>query len=181
MRWNHVRISDARAQIIKDWPVPKNIKQVRTLLDPINNGRRTVPRYAESTYPLRELLRPNVEFKWGPEQQKSFELIKQTLASDTVLAYTRFNNLKDCPFVVICDSSKRSVGSALGQILPDGSTRIIEFRARQTTKKIARFGHCTRVDQFNPSHKMAWAVVASSTIFDLSRSYDSGLFKRVET
>jgi hypothetical protein len=80
-------------------------------------------------------LRPNAEFKWGPEQQKSFDLIKQTLASDTVLAYPRFDNLKDCPFVIICDGSRRSVGSALGQIQPDGTTRIIEYRARPTSKR----------------------------------------------
>jgi hypothetical protein len=80
-------------------------------------------------------LRPNAESKWGPEQQKSYDLIKQTLASDTVLAYPRFDNLKDCPFVVICDGSKRSVGSALGQIQPDGTTRIIEYRARPTSKR----------------------------------------------
>jgi hypothetical protein len=104
-----VRISDARAQIIKDWPPPKNVKQVRSFLGSINYVKRLVPRHAELTFPLRELLRPNAEFIWGPEQQKSFDLIKQTLASDTVLAYIRFDNLKDCPFVVICDRSKRSV------------------------------------------------------------------------
>jgi hypothetical protein len=91
-----VRISDTSAQIIKDWPVPKNIKQVRSFLGSINYLRRTVLRYADLTHALRELLRPNAEFKWGPEQQKLFELIKQTLASDIVLAYPRFDNLKDC-------------------------------------------------------------------------------------
>jgi hypothetical protein len=130
-----VRISDARAQIIKDWPPPKNVKQVRSFLGSINYVKRQVPRHAELTFALRELLRPNAEFKWGPEQQKSFDLIKQTLASDTVLAYLRFDNLKDCPFVVICDGSKRSVRSALGQIQPDGTTRIIEYRARPTSKR----------------------------------------------
>jgi hypothetical protein len=107
-----VRISDARAQIIKDWPTPKNVKQVRSFLGSINYVKRLVPRHAELTFPLRELLRPNAEFSWGPEQQKSFDLIKQTLSSDTVLAYPRFDNLKDCHFVVICDGSKHSVGSA---------------------------------------------------------------------
>jgi hypothetical protein len=80
-----VRISDARAQIIKTWPTPKNVKQVRSFLGSINYVKRLVPRHAELTFPLRELLRPNVEFSWGPQQQKSFDLIKQTLSSDTVL------------------------------------------------------------------------------------------------
>jgi hypothetical protein len=88
-----VWISDTRAQIIKDWSVPKNIEQVRSYLVSINYVRRLVPRYAELTFAFSKLLRPNVDFKWGPEQQKSFELIKQTLASDTVLAYPRFDNL----------------------------------------------------------------------------------------
>jgi hypothetical protein len=130
-----VRISGARAQIIKTWPTPKNVKQVRSFLGSINYVKRLVPRHAELTFPLRDLLRPDIEFKWGPEQQKSFDLIKQTLSSDTVLAYPRFDNLKDYHFVVICDGSKHSVGSALGQVQPDSSTRIIEYRARPTSER----------------------------------------------
>jgi hypothetical protein len=150
-----VRISDARAQIIKDWPPPKNVKQVRSFLGSINYVKRLVPRHAELTFPLRELLRPNAEFKWGPEQQKSFDLIKQTLASDTVLAYPRFDNLKDCPFVVICDGSKRSVGSALGQIQPDGTTRIIEYRARPTSKRES-LGSATALELVSLIQAIRW-------------------------
>lgn len=73
-----VRLSDARAKIIKDWPVPKNVKQVRTYLRSINYFRKMVPRYAELIYALRELIRPKAEFKWGPEQQESFECIEDT-------------------------------------------------------------------------------------------------------
>jgi hypothetical protein len=51
-----VRISDARAQIIRDWPVPKNIKQVRSFLGSINYVKRLVPRHAELTFALRELF-----------------------------------------------------------------------------------------------------------------------------
>jgi hypothetical protein len=75
-----VRISDARAQFIRDWPVPQDIKQVRSYLGSINYVCKLVPRYAELTFALRELLRPNAEFKWGPEQQKSFDLIKQNIS-----------------------------------------------------------------------------------------------------
>jgi hypothetical protein len=150
-----VRISDARAQIIKDWPTPKNVKQVRSFLGSINFVKRLVPRHAELTCPLRELLRPNVEFKWGPEQHKSFDLIKQTLSSDTVLAYPRFDNLKDCPFVVICDGSKRSVGSALGQIQPDGSTRIIEYRARPISERES-LGSATALELVSLIQAIRW-------------------------
>jgi hypothetical protein len=145
-----VRISDARAQIIKDWPPPKNVKQVRSFLRSINYVKRLVARHAE-----RELLRPNAEFKWGPELQKSFDLIKQTLASDTVLAYPRFDNLKDCPFVVICDGSKRSVGSALGQIQPDVTTRIIEYRARPTSKRES-LGSATALELVSLIQAIRW-------------------------
>jgi hypothetical protein len=151
-----VRISDARAQIIKDgWPTPKNVKQVRSFLGSINYVKRLVPRHAELTFPLRELLRPNAEFNWGPEQQKSFDLIKQTLSSDTVLAYPRFDNLKDCHFVVICDGSKHSVGSALGQVQPDGSTRIIEYRARPTSKRES-LGSATALELVSLIQAIRW-------------------------
>jgi hypothetical protein len=95
-------------------------------------------------------LRPNAEFKWGPEQQKLFDLIKQT-----VLAYPSFDNLKDCPFVVICDGSKRSVGSALGQIQPDGTTRIIEYRARPTSKRES-LGSATALELVSLIQAIRW-------------------------
>jgi hypothetical protein len=150
-----VRISDARAQIIKTWPTPKNVKQVRSFLGSINYVKRLVPRHAELTFPLRELLRPDIEFKWGPEQQKSFDLIKQTLSSDTVLAYPRFDNLKDYYFIIICDGSKHSVGSALGQVQPDGSTRIIEYRARPTTKRES-LGSATALELVSLIQAIRW-------------------------
>jgi hypothetical protein len=77
------------------------------------------------------------------------------LVSDTVLAFPRFDKLKDCPFVVICDGSKRSVESALGQIQSDGSTRIIEFRARPTTKGELR-GSATALELTSLIQAIRW-------------------------
>jgi hypothetical protein len=63
--------------------------------------------------------------------------------------------LKDCPFVVICDGSKRSVGSALGQVQPDGSTRIIEYRARPTSKRES-LGSATALELVSLIQAIRW-------------------------
>jgi hypothetical protein len=63
--------------------------------------------------------------------------------------------LKDCPFVVICDGSKRSVGSALGQIQPDGTTRIIKYRARPTSKRES-LGSATALELISLIQAIRW-------------------------
>jgi hypothetical protein len=57
--------------------------------------------------------------------------------------------------MVICDGSKRSVGSASGQIQPDGSTSIIEFHARPTTKTES-LGSVTALELSNLIQAIRW-------------------------
>jgi hypothetical protein len=63
--------------------------------------------------------------------------------------------LKNCPFVIICDGSKRSVGSALGQIQPDGTTRIIEYCARPTSKRES-LGSATALELVSLIQAIRW-------------------------
>lgn len=56
--------------------------------------------------------KPNLN---GDQSSKNLSNALKTLTSNSVLAYPRFDSLKDCPFVVICDGSRRFVVSALGE------------------------------------------------------------------
>ena len=52
----------------------------------VNQLGKFSPQIAEISQPIRELLSSRREWTWGPEQEKSFALIKQELVKPTVLA-----------------------------------------------------------------------------------------------
>jgi hypothetical protein len=101
-----VRISEDRAKVIQNWPVPQNARQVRTVLGAASYVRRFVPNFSQLTFPLRQLTLQDVKFHWGPEQQHSFDELKQHLTGDTILVYPNFSNLEKYPFVLLTDAAR---------------------------------------------------------------------------
>jgi hypothetical protein len=140
-----VRISEDRAKVIQNWPIPQNTRQVRTALGAANYVRRFVPNYSQLTFPLRQLTLQDVKFHWGPEQQQSFDKLKQHLTGDTILVYPNFSNLEKYPFVLLTDGSSRGFGAVLVQKQEDGSERVIQYKARATTRAEAA-GSATQLE-----------------------------------
>jgi hypothetical protein len=88
-----VRISEDRAKVIPNWPVPQNHRQVRTIIGAANYVRKFIPNFSQLTAPLRQLTLQDVKFHWGPEQQRGFDQLKQHLMGDTILVYPNFSDL----------------------------------------------------------------------------------------
>jgi hypothetical protein len=129
-----VRISDSRAKVISEWPLPRNSRDVRRFLGTISYVRKYVPSYSSLVSALTALTSPKAEFKWGPEQQQAFDKVKEILTSEPILGYPRFDNLEHNYFIVICDGSRSGFGACLMQRQPDGTEKILEYRARATNK-----------------------------------------------
>jgi hypothetical protein len=108
---NGVRISDSRAKVIEEWPIPRNAREVRKFLGTVSYVRRHVPSYSSLVAPLTALTSPKAEFKWGLEQQQAFEKIKEILTSEPILGYPRFDDLEHNQFIVICDGSRHGFGA----------------------------------------------------------------------
>ena len=45
-----------------------------------------IPNFSDTTKPLRELKKKNVNFTWTEKERESFEQVKQMLTSDMVMA-----------------------------------------------------------------------------------------------
>ncbi len=71
---------------IRNFPVPKNRKNVRQFLGKINFYHKFIPNAAKILEPFHCLLRKDVPFKWSQRCQDSFEQIKRYLSSSPVLA-----------------------------------------------------------------------------------------------
>ena len=96
---------------IKNWPVPKNMSEVRQYHGLCSYYRSHLPGFATIAEPLTELLRKGKEWHWTDVEQKSFETLKKQLLSGAVCAYPDFDRI----FILKCDAAKNSVGSILSQ------------------------------------------------------------------
>ncbi len=98
------------AQSVEDFPIPKNVKEVRQFLGLCSYYRQFIHQFAQ---PLNMLTRKNVTFAWTEDCQKSFATLKQCLTSTPVLAYPSL----DQAFVVETDASILGLGAVLSQVL----------------------------------------------------------------
>jgi len=107
---------------IANWPVPRTKKQLKRYLGLTSYFRGFIRDYAGIAHPLTELLRKRKSdrLNWGPEEQRSFDQLKETLTNKPVLQAPDF--AKD--YVIICDASKLSVSGLLMQRESDKNSQL---------------------------------------------------------
>lgn len=124
---NGVRVDPRKVQIVQDWPVPKNVTELRSFLGLTNYFRRFVHAYSAIARPLHALTGDKVVWNkstWTAECQEAFDLLKRKLTTAPILALPDW----DKDFEIICDASKHSVGAILVQ-----DDRPLAFESRRLT------------------------------------------------
>ncbi|CAC5389689.1 Retrovirus-related Pol polyprotein from transposon 297 [Mytilus coruscus] len=101
-----------KIKAVKDWPIPKNVKQVRIFVGLCSYYRRFVHTFASIAKPLHKLTELNTKFIWDEICQMSFDTLKQTLICSPILAFPREEGL----FIIDADASQYGMGSVLSQV-----------------------------------------------------------------
>lgn len=70
------------------------------------------------------------EWKWGVQQEETFNNLKELLSSPPVLAYSQF----DKPFQVHTDASSKGLGAVLYQMQQDCKMAVISYASRGLSK-----------------------------------------------
>ena len=124
-----VTTEEDKVQAVKEWPVPKSVKAVRSFLGLTGYYRRFVKDYAAVASPLIALTQKAAVFKWGEEEQRAFETLKDKLVTAPILGYP---DMKE-RFILDTDASKCAIGAVLSQV-QNGKEVVIAYGSRRLTK-----------------------------------------------
>lgn len=108
---NKVTIDPDRTKNVREFPVPRNVKNVRQFLGMTSFFSRYIPHYAEICEPLCKLKRKRVRFDWTEECQIAYDKLKFAISNPPVLQIANF----DKPFIVMSDASFYACGGVLLQ------------------------------------------------------------------
>lgn len=131
-----VRCDPSKISAIKDWPRPRNVREVRSILGLCGYYRRFIENFSEIAALLVNLTRKRVQFKWTDPCEKSFTQLKQALINAPILAYPT----QDDPFILDTDASAHSVRAVLSQ-LQNGEQKVISYSSR--TLSHSQRNYCT--------------------------------------
>lgn len=112
---------------ITNWPVPKNLKQVRGFLGLAGWYRRFLKNFSTETFAITEVLSTKKKFQWTDEAQKAFEKVKTLLTSAPVLGNPDFSK----KFYLHCDASDFGIGAVLVQHDDEGNEKPIAFMSKK--------------------------------------------------
>jgi len=115
-----------KVEVIKRWLPPKNITDVRSFLGAVGYYRKFIPNFAAEATFLIKLLKKNSNFHWGPEEDLSFQTLKDRLITAPVLSLPDY----DKEFIIRTDASRKGIGGVLIQKDEDGNEHPLHFVSR---------------------------------------------------
>ena len=110
-------------------PAPTNVQELRSFLGLLNYYGKFIHNLATIIHPLNELLRADKHWRWSKQCAEAFELAKEQLTSNQLLAHYD----PSLPIYMAADASAYGVGAVISHIFPDGSEKPIAFASRTLT------------------------------------------------
>ena len=150
-----VRPDSAKVTAIQDFPIPTSKTDLRRINGMLNQMARFIPNLANLNAPMRELLKEQREWMWGPAQEEAFSKIKKILTSSQTMAHYDPKLVT----IVSTDASNIGLGATLMQVQPDGNRRPVMYASRSLTdtekhyaaiekEALGTVWACERFDQF---------------------------------
>ena len=119
-----------------NFPVPKNVPDMRRFLGMASYYRRFIPKFAKIAQPLHHLTAKDVPFQWSPECEAAFAILKEKLVTHPVLSYPRFGE----EFTLETDASILGLGAVLCQKQADRRLHPIAYASRALNPAEKNYG-----------------------------------------
>ncbi|XP_047986190.1 uncharacterized protein K02A2.6-like isoform X1 [Leguminivora glycinivorella] len=147
-----VSVDPEKIKPILEMSAPKNVAELRSFLGMVNFYGKFVRNLSSYLYPLYQLVKKGVHWRWGKEEEAAFRQVKRLLCSTDVLVHFDISQQS----VVTCDASAHGLGAVLAMRGPDGTERVVAYASRSLT---AHELHYSQI------HKEALAIVFAVSKF----------------
>jgi len=111
-----------KIDLVRDWPEPRDVHEVRSFLGLASNYRRFVPT-------KRALTAKNQKFEWTRQCDQSFTKLKDALISSPIFAMLNDTD----PFLLETDACDVSIGAVVSQV-QKGVERVIAYASQSLSK-----------------------------------------------
>ena len=101
-----------KVKCIREWPVPKNVHDVRSFCGFCSYYRRFIKQFSKRAAPINRLLEAGRPFVWDEQCENSFKDLKSALTGNEVMSFPQENEL----YLVDVDSSDFAMGGVLSQM-----------------------------------------------------------------
>ena len=143
-----IKPDDSKISAIQKMTPPENRKDLQSFLGLVNYLTRYSGRLASLTAPLRELIKKDKAYVWGPEHDHSFNQVKQEITSMGVLRYFDPN----VESVIQTDASQKGLGAVLlqqGQPVCYASKALTETERNYSNIERETLGVVWGLERFN--------------------------------
>ena len=124
-----------KVEAIHNAEPPTNVTEVRSFLGMLNYSSRFIENFATLSEPLRRLTRSDIEWVWGNEQVKAFQLLKSQLTDKSIIAYFDPNKRIE----ILVDGSPVGLGAMLTQ-----NDKVVAYASRSLTATESRYSQTER-------------------------------------
>ena len=124
-----VRPDPDNVEKIVNWPVPKNVTEVRGFLGMGNYYRKFIKSYSEKMKPLTNLTRKDIPFEWTEDCEKAFQFLKTALIGPEIMSLP----VDEGMYILDTDASLDTIGAVLSQV-QGNRERVIAYGSRTLSK-----------------------------------------------
>ena len=129
-----IKTDPNKVSAVKEWVLPRTVKDLRRFLGFVAYYRRFVPKFAALAAPLHKLVASHnqkgkstiITDLWTDLHTQSFQKIKDALTTTATLGFPDFTRT----FILETDASHDVLGAVLSQVQAEGTPRIIAFASR---------------------------------------------------
>ena len=120
-------MDDEKVKAIREWPEPRNLKEVQAFLGFANFYQRFIQGYSQICTPLTKMTKKEQLFHWECKQREAFEMLKKKFTLAPILA--SFD--PERKIILKTNASDQALGSCLSQ--PDAEKQLhpVVYRSKK--------------------------------------------------
>lgn len=125
-----VKIGEERKKLIREWPKPKTVTELRSFLGLAQFFRRFIKSFSRIATPLTNLTRKHSNMdQWNDNCNDAFDSLKTSLISSPIMRAPDWGR----PFRCHTDACQLAVGGTLTQIGDDKEEHVISYFSKRLT------------------------------------------------